>query len=181
MAPTATMQLRGIVRHPDARLRRVCRAFEPDEDARDLVAALLCTMHAAGGVGLAAPQIGDMRRVLVCRHPHDRAAPPVIMVNPVIEAIKGPPAVCQEGCLSFPGLFLQIRRLSGIRVRYLDHHGRIQVLEDEGLLARIVQHEVDHLDGVLFSDHLPPWRRCMVALRLRLLARSRRGAREVPA
>ena len=165
-----------LVLHGDTRLRRVCREVAPDEDVADLAARLVRTMQAAGGVGLAAPQIGDRRRVLVCRHLDRRRAEPLIMVNPSVEARDGPDVAYEEGCLSFPGLFLTLRRPRGLRVRFRDLDGRPQVLQDKGLLARVVQHEIDHLDGVLFTDRLPRWRRWLCYLRRPRLLRSRLGA-----
>ncbi len=159
-----------ILVYGDARLRRVSRDVAAGEDVNRLVDGMLGALQAAGGVGLAAPQVGDLRRVIVCRDPGSSAAP-VVMVNPVILAREGPRVGFEEGCLSFPGLYLTLPRPQGIEVRYEDRDGRTRTLRDRGLLARIIQHEVDHLDGVLFCDHLPPWRRWLLAGRLRRLRR----------
>lgn len=147
---------RGILTYGDDRLRAVCRAVGPDEDVDDLAADLVRTLHEGRGVGLAAPQIGDRRRVIVCRPPADGT---LVMINPVIETHGGGSVPFEEGCLSFAGLFLTVHRPRMIRVRYRDRGGCDRVLEDAGLLARIVQHEVDHLDGILFIDRVPCWRR----------------------
>jgi peptide deformylase len=167
-----------ILRYGDVRLRRVCRAVADGEDVADLVAALAAAMRAAAGVGLAAPQLGDPRRVILCRDPDGRRREPLALINPVIEARAGPLVGLEEGCLSFPDLYLTIWRPRAVRVRYRDPAGRSCVLEDDALLGRIVLHEVDHLDGVLFVDRLPRWRRWLLAWRLRQL---RRRTRELAA
>jgi len=160
-------------------LRRRCREVEPGEDVGALAAALLAAMRRAGGVGLAAPQIGDPRRVLAASDPTRHGRPPLVMVNPRLEATFGSRVPFEEGCLSFPDLYLTLRRPRGVQVRYRDPAGREQVLRDETLLARVVLHELDHLDGVLFVDHLARWRRWLLGWRL--LQLRRQGARCVEA
>jgi peptide deformylase len=120
-----------------------------------------------GGVGLAAPQVGSDLRLIVIRDPNrPRGRQRLDLVNPQVTATFGATEPFEEGCLSFPGLYLEIRRPKGIEVRFLTADGEAVHLRDEGLVARIVQHEVDHLDGVLFIDRLPRWRRWLVGPRL---------------
>jgi peptide deformylase len=156
----------------DPCLRQRCREVAADEDVQDLAGGMLATMAAHDGVGLAAPQVGDPRRVIVVSDPFAASRRPVVMVNPVIDETFGPDVAHEEGCLSFPALFITLRRPVGVAVRYCDRAGRERTLRDDGFLARVIQHEVDHLDGVLFTDHLPRWRRWLLSWRLHRLRRS---------
>jgi peptide deformylase len=164
-----------ILRYGDARLRLRCRDIDVGEDARGLADALWAALDAAGGIGLAAPQVGDLRRVIAARDPAAPRTRSLILVNPVIVATEGPQIWFEEGCLSFPGLYLRVRRPQRVIVAYRDLDGAPRRLEDDALLARIVQHEIDHLDGVLYIDRLPAWRRWLLAGRLAYL---RRGPRK---
>jgi peptide deformylase len=127
-------------------------------------------LAADGGVGLAAPQIGVLERLVVVRDPDQ---PPgrqrLDLVNPVITGLFGPPVPFEEGCLSFPGLYTTIRRPRGVRLEYHDAAGRPGRLSNDSLVARIVQHEVDHLNGVLFIDHLSAWGKFRAGPRLLLI------------
>ncbi|HOX26775.1 MAG TPA: peptide deformylase [Candidatus Krumholzibacteria bacterium] len=167
-----------------ASLRRRCREVAAGEDVSALAAAMLALMERAGGVGLAAPQVGDLRRLIVVSEPDRRRSRPIVMVNPVIEERFGPAVPFEEGCLSFPDLYLTLRRPRGVVVRYRDAGGAARTLREDSLLARVIQHEVDHLDGILFIDHLTRWRRWLLAgrlLRLRASGRMPLGAREARA
>jgi peptide deformylase len=155
-----------ILRYGDARLRLSCRGVGAGDDARGLADALWAALDAAGGVGLAAPQIGDLRRVIAARDPAAPRTRSLILVNPVITAAEGPEVWFEEGCLSFPGLYVQVRRPRRVTVDYQDLDGTPRRFEDDTLMARIVQHEIDHLDGVLYIDHLAAWRRWLLAGRL---------------
>jgi peptide deformylase len=164
-----------ILRYGDARLRLRCRDVARGEDARDLADALWAALDAAGGVGLAAPQIGDLRRVIAARDPAAPRTRSLILVNPVIVSREGPLVWFEEGCLSFPGLYVRVRRPRRVTVNYQDLDGSPRRLDDDTLVARIVQHEVDHLEGVLYIDHLARWRRWLLAGRLASLrVRSRK-------
>ncbi len=166
-----------ILRYGDARLRLRCRDVEAGEDARELAAGLWAALDDAGGVGLAAPQIGDLRRVIAARDPAAPRTRSLILVNPVITAREGPRVWFEEGCLSFPGMYVRVRRPRRVAVAYQDLDGAPRRLEDDTLLARIIQHEIDHLDGVLYIDHLAAWRRWLLAGRLvSLRLRSRKDA-----
>jgi len=169
--PTAAPGTAPVLIYGDPRLRRVCREVAPDEDIGALAATMAQTMLAADGVGLAAPQIGDQRRVILCRDPGRMHEPPLVMINPVVEAHAGPRVSIEEGCLSFPGLYLRLWRPQSVQVRYCDLNGSRQQIRAVGLLARIIQHEVDHLEGVLFVDQLPRWRRWLLSWQLRRLQR----------
>jgi peptide deformylase len=160
-----------ILRHGDPRLRRSCCEVAPDEAIADLVAAMQHTMLTAGGVGLAAPQVGDERRIIVCLDPDRPGAAPLVLINPTLERTGGPRVSFKEGCLSFPDLFLRLWRPRDVRVCYRDLAGRERVRDFSSVLARIILHEIDHLDGVLFIDHLPGWRRWLLGRRLRRLHR----------
>lgn len=144
-----------------------------DDALRRLIADLRETMHAYQGVGLAATQVGVLQRVLVVDVPLDdegttRAAH--ALVNPVI-AERSSSQSAEEGCLSIPGIFEDVTRALTIRVRYQDDAGKPATLDAEGYLARAIQHEVDHLDGVLFVDRLSALRRQFLKRALDALAR----------
>jgi len=164
----------SIRRYGNACLRRRARAAAPDaEETRRLVRRLWSVLDAQDGVGLAAPQIGADRRILVVSEPvegggHRR----VTMINPEIRETFGPAVPFQEGCLSFPGLYTRVMRPQGVEVTFDDPEppGGRRTVRDAGLLARIVQHEIDHLDGVLFIDHLSPLQRVLLAPRLLFIA-----------
>ncbi len=137
-------------------LRRAARPAEAtDPGTAALLDAMWRLLRDGGGVGLAAPQLGRDLRLVVVRDP---ARPPgrqrLDLINPVVTSSFGPPEPFEEGCLSFPGLYVRVTRPRGIELSYETTAGGTETLRDEGLVARIVQHEVDHLDGVLFIDHL---------------------------
>ncbi len=142
-----------------------------DDDVRRLAADLLETMASADGVGLAAPQIGVSRRVIAIHPPADettneRPAPRIIL-DPEIAEKAGEQEAAEEGCLSIPGIYEVVKRASRIRVRGRDLEGRVWEETVEGIVARILQHEIDHLDGVLFVDRVGPLRRALLKKRLR--------------
>jgi len=126
-----------------------------NEETAQLVKRLWRILEADGGVGLAAPQIGVDSRVAIIRDPDAPVAKSrITMINPEVVETFGPEVPFEEGCLSFPGLFFDVMRRRGVVVNYFDESGHKHQVRNEGILARIVLHEVDHLDGVLFSDHL---------------------------
>jgi len=144
-----------------------------DGGVRDLAADLLDTLAAADGVGLAAPQIGESRRILVVHPPPEGDAgdrpEPSVWVNPEIVERGGGEELAEEGCLSIPGLYEDVKRSRRIRVRAQDLDGRAVDATAEGIVARILQHEIDHLDGVLFVDRVGPLRRALLKKRLQAL------------
>lgn len=160
-----------IVRWGHPALRRPCRTVAPGEpDLRSLADAMWRLMLRHNGLGLAAPQVGDDRRLIVVRD-GGRAAGgrPLVLVNPVVGEPSRDRAFFEEGCLSFPGLYFTLGRPRAVTVAFDDLDGRPRQLRADGLLARVVQHEVDHLDGVLYIDHLSPWRRALLTWRLHRL------------
>lgn len=157
----------AILIYGDARLRAKAQVVAPDEDLGDLPTRLAAGMRGHDGIGLAAPQLGEQRRVIAVADPAVEPLQPLVMVNPEIVATTGPEVPFEEGCLSFPGLFFDVVRPRAVTVRYRDLTGAERELHDDGILARVIQHEVDHLDGILFIDRLPRWRRWALAGRLR--------------
>lgn len=138
-----------VLRQPAKRVSKV------DDSIRDIVRKMLQTMYSADGIGLAAPQVGINKQILVIDiHPDDPAAEPLVMINPMIKDFSEELEVCQEGCLSIPGVYLEVRRPAMVEVAYKDEWGRPQVLMASGLLARAIQHEIDHLMGVMFVDRV---------------------------
>ncbi len=163
---------------PDPILKNVADPVERvDEEVRRLMDDMLETMYAAPGIGLAAPQVGISRRVIVldCAG-EEEAAQPLRMANPEVLWTAGEREVREEGCLSLPDLYADVSRPRAVRLRYLDEAGEAQELEAEGLLATVVQHEIDHLNGVLFTDHLSALKRNMM-LRKHLKQRQRKPAK----
>jgi peptide deformylase len=153
---------------PDPMLKTRARPVKPEDAAmvRDLVPRMFAAMYAAPGIGLAAPQIGlSLRLAVVDLMPDDKPAP-ITLVNPTIVAASEELATREEGCLSLPGQYADITRPARVTVRYTDLDGKRQDIEADGLLAACLQHEIDHLDGVLFTDHLSALKRNMILRRL---------------
>jgi peptide deformylase len=130
-------------------------------ELRRLIADMFDTMYAEEGVGLAAPQVGVSDRVIVV-DPHDDETEPFALINPEILDASKETEKNEEGCLSIPGVRDMVERSSRVRVRGLSEHGEIREFDAEGLLSRILQHEVDHLDGILFFDRVGPLKRKML-------------------
>jgi peptide deformylase len=153
---------------PDPRLRAKAKPVGPaDADrVRDLAAQMLATMYAAPGIGLAAPQIGELLRLVVIDLQKEESRDPVVLVNPEIVAASAETATREEGCLSLPGQYADVKRPARVKVRYLDLGGAKREIEGEGLLSACLQHEVDHLDGVLFVDYLSALKRNMLLRKL---------------
>lgn len=158
----------SILTPPAAILRAKARPVGPgDADrVRELVPAMLAAMYAAPGIGLAAPQVGTgLRLAVVDLQPDDKPAP-IHLVNPEIVRVSEDWATREEGCLSLPGQYADVSRPARVVVRFQDLQGARQEIEAEGLLAACLQHEIDHLDGVLFVDHLSALKRNMILRRL---------------
>jgi peptide deformylase len=156
----------SILEFPDPRLRRVAKPVDAVTDSeRQLAADMLETMYAARGIGLAATQVNEGIRLLVLDLSEERNAPKVF-INPEIIERDGS-QTCEEGCLSVPGIYAEVKRAERIRVRALDTDGETFELEADGLLAVCIQHEIDHLDGKVFVDYLSPLKRRMVEKKLR--------------
>jgi peptide deformylase len=162
------MQRLNILIAPDQRLKQRSDPVEKvDQRVRDLMDNMLETMRLANGIGLAAPQVGVLKRVIVIdlSGPDDPARPQFI-ANPEILWYSETWASGEEGCLSLPEHYAEVTRPAAIRVRYLDYENEVREIEADGLLAKCIQHEADHLDGVLFVDHLSSLRRNMILRKL---------------
>ena len=153
---------------PDARLRAKAKPVgaATGDAVRDLSAKMLTTMYAAPGIGLAAPQVGEMLRLVVIDLQKDDARDPLVLVNPEIVAESDELATREEGCLSLPGQYAEVTRPARVKVRYLDLTGAKREIEGEGLLSACLQHEIDHLNGVLFVDYLSALKRNMLLRKL---------------
>lgn len=162
------MALLPIIVAPDPRLKVKAKAVEKiDAEIVRLMDDMLETMYAAPGVGLAAPQVGVALRVIVVdAADKDEPPAPLRMANPEILWTSAEKRVYEEGCLSLPEQFDDVERPAAIRVRYLDHQNEIRELEADGLLAVVIQHEMDHLGGKLFVDHLSALKRNMILRKL---------------
>jgi peptide deformylase len=160
------MSVREITTVGDPILRERAPEMSIEElrspDTQQLIDDLIETRSAAGGAGLAAPQISELKRIAVVevdehtRYPYKPLIPLTVIVNPVVEPLDDETLLINEGCLSVPGLRGDIERHRAVRVQYLDRTGAEQTVIAEGLTAGTFQHEVDHLDGVLFLDHADP-------------------------
>jgi peptide deformylase len=155
------MAVRPIIFLPDKRLRLVSEPVARiDEDVRTLVADMFETMYDAPGVGLAAVQVGVPKRVVTIDATRgEEEKRPIALINPEIVWSSEEKIAHEEGCLSIPEYLDEVQRPERVKVRFLDLEGRAQELEADGLLARVVQHEVDHINGVLFIDHLSKLKR----------------------
>ena len=144
-----------------------------DDEMRRFLDDMLETMYASNGCGLAAPQVGVSKRVVVIDIAHEDEEPqPLYLVNPEIIWKSEEKKVCEEGCLSVPGMRAEVERPAAVKIRYLDYDGKEQLLEADDFLAVAAQHELDHLDGILYIDHLSRLRRQML---LKKLEKSRKG------
>ncbi len=163
------MALLPIIIAPDPRLRmRTVPVDQVDESARVFMENMLETMYAANGIGLAAPQVGDDRSVIVVDCARKGEAPaPIKMANPEIIEVSAEQKTHQEGCLSLPEHYAEVVRPKSIRMRYLDDTNIIRELNAEGMLATCIQHEIDHLAGVLFIDHISSLKRNMILRKLK--------------
>ena len=160
------MAILNILEYPDPRLRKVASpvaAFTPD--IRKLVRDMADTMYAAPGVGLAATQVDVHKRVIVI-DTSDTRDDLKVFINPELLAAEGE-AECEEGCLSVPGYYDKVTRAAKVRVRAQDADGGTFEVDAEGLLAVCIQHEMEHLQGKIFVDHLSPLKRARLNARLR--------------
>ena len=164
------MAVREIRRYGDPVLREKAASVADVGAVRTVVEDMLDTLEKADGVGLAGPQIGESVRIVVVHPPaetDEEREDPRVFVNPEIVERFGPQTTAEEGCLSIPGVFETVKRPSGVAVRAVDGNGDPFEVRAEGLLSRILQHEIDHLDGVLFVDRIGPMRRALLSKRLR--------------
>ena len=166
--PLRSMALLPIITAPDARLKQKSKPVSAvDDGVRKLLDDMLATMYAAPGIGLAAVQVGVPRRAIVVDVSRDdRPRSPLFMVNPELVRVSDEDGVYEEGCLSLPDQYAEVERPAAIRVRYLDRDGRRQELDADGILATCIQHEMDHLEGILFVDHISALKRNMILRKL---------------
>ena len=162
------MALKKILTEPNKLLRQISQPVERVGDAeRELMNDMLETMYAANGIGLAAVQIGVPKRIIVMDlSKEENKKLPMYFVNPVIKKKNNEKATYEEGCLSVPNQFAEIDRPSKCEVEYLDYNGNKQNLQAEGLLATCIQHEIDHLEGILFIDYLSKLKKEMIIKKL---------------
>ena len=168
------MALLPIITAPDPRLKIKARPVgQVDAKVRRLMDDMLETMYHAIGIGLAAPQVGAAQRVIVVDVARDGEKPqPMRLANPEILWRSEQLMTANEGCLSLPEHYADVERPSEIRLRYLDHENEIREIKAKGLLATCLQHEIDHLDGMLFVDHISTLKRGMI---LRKLAKAKKS------
>ncbi len=170
------MSLRPILLHPDPRLKKVCTAIEAiTPEIRALADDMLHTMYDAPGVGLAAPQVGVLKRLFVmdCVKEEGAAPRPMVLINPEITWVSDDTAAYEEGCLSIPEQYAEVTRPERVRMRWTDLDGEAQEEEFTDLWATCAQHELDHLNGKLFIDHLGPIKRQLITRRMVKLKRER--------
>lgn len=174
------MALLSIITAPDPRLKvKARKVARVDDRVRRLMADMLETMYKAPGIGLAAPQVGEALQVIVVDCAREGEKPqPMKIANPEILWASDETMVCSEGCLSLPEQYADVARPSAIRLRYLDEQNEIREIEVKGLLATCIQHEMDHLEGVLFVDHISALKRGII---LRKLSKLKRQNTPVPA
>ena len=160
--------LRNIIIEPDPILRKKCEPLEKvDTDTRKLMDDMLETMYAAPGIGLAAVQIGILKRLVVIDISRDEEKKnPIFLINPEIINQSKQISVYEEGCLSIPGQFAEIERPAEGTLKYIDYNGKEKELKADGLLATCIQHEVDHLNGILFIDYLSKLKKDMIIKKL---------------
>jgi peptide deformylase len=168
------MALLPIIKAPDPRLKIKTKPVAAvDGKVRRLMDDMVETMYHAIGIGLAAPQVGVAQRVLVIDVAREGEKPnPVRIANPEILWRSDEVTTANEGCLSLPEHYADVERPAAIRLRYLDHENEIREIDAEGLLATCLQHEIDHLDGILFVDHVSALKRGII---LRKLAKAKRS------
>ncbi|MCK5041391.1 MAG: peptide deformylase [Sphingomonadales bacterium] len=162
------MAILRIIEAPDPELRKISKPVDGvDDELRALMDDMLATMYDAPGIGLAAIQVGVEKRVIVMDISDDDDKPlPRYFVNPEITWTSEEMTTYKEGCLSVPEQYADIERHAQCKVKYLDYDGNEQVLEADGLLSICIQHEMDHLEGILFIDHLSGLKRKMIVKKL---------------
>lgn len=159
------MAILEIIKYPDPTLRKKCQEVkEITPEIKKLIEDMAETMEEKGGEGLAAPQVGVLKRAIVVKTGKGQVA----LINPRITKKSKEKEIIEEGCLSFPGFWLKIKRAKEVEVEALDLKGEKIQIKAEGFLARVIQHEIDHLDGILFVDRLGFWQELKLKLKLKL-------------
>jgi len=171
------MAVREIITLPDPKLRLISKPIERvDDELRRLIGDMQETMYEAPGIGLAAIQIAEPIRLLVVDvSPKEGPRDPIALVNPEILWSSDERSVYEEGCLSIPEYYEEVERPASVRVAYVDRDGKQHELQAEGLLATVLQHEIDHLNGVLFIDYLSKLKRDRVVKKFAKIARREDG------
>ena len=162
------MKKRKILIEPDPILRKKCEPLEKvDDSLRKLMDEMLLTMYDAPGIGLAAIQVGILKRIVVVDiSKEEEKKNPLFLINPQIIRKSKNTSIYEEGCLSLPGQFAEIERPAECELKYIDYIGNEKILTANGLLATCIQHEVDHLDGILFIDYLSKLKKDMIIKKL---------------
>jgi peptide deformylase len=168
------MTILPVIIAPDPRLKVTSPPVDRvDDEVRRLMDDMLETMYHVPGIGLAAPQVGVHKRVIVvdaARKDEDPA--PMKLANPEVIWASEEVGTYEEGCLSLPEHYAEVTRPDRVRVRYLDYEGEIREMEADGVLATCIQHEIDHLDGILFVDHISSLKRGIILRKLAKMKRS---------
>ncbi len=169
------MAVLQVLTAPDPRLKVISKPVEKvDDSIRRLMDDMLETMYASQGIGLAAPQVGMAKRVIVVDLARQGEPPhPLRLANPEVIWRSQEEMLCEEGCLSVPDQYSEVSRPKAVKIRYLDYQNEIREMDAEGYLATCLQHEIDHLNGVLFIDRLSTLKRSMI---LRKLVKARKLA-----
>ena len=162
------MSQRKIVIEPDPILRKKSEILEKvDDELRGLLDDMLATMYSAPGIGLAAVQVGILKRAIVIDVSKDKEKKnPFFLINPEIISKSKNTSTYEEGCLSLPGYFAEIERPAECQIKYIDYFGKKKEIKATGLLSTCIQHEIDHLNGVLFIDYLSKLKRDMIVKKL---------------
>jgi len=168
------MAILKIKKYPDPILRKKSEEVrEVTQEIKNLGWDMVETMTENEGIGLAAPQVGELKRIIVV-HPIEKRTveekskiKPQIFINPKIIKKSGETIIDEEGCLSFPGLWLKIKRTKEVEIEALNEEGQVVKIKAEGLPAKIFQHEIDHLDGILFIDRMSFWQRFKIRKKLK--------------
>ena len=161
------MTIKTILTEPNEILRQVSKPVQTvGNEERKLMDDMLETMYAANGIGLAAIQIGIPKRIIVMDISKDGKKNPMYFVNPKIKNKDKEKTTYEEGCLSVPDYFAEVDRSKYCEVEYLDYNGENKILEADGLLATCIQHEMDHLEGILFIDYLSKLKKTMIVKKL---------------
>jgi peptide deformylase len=171
------MALRHIITLPDPKLRLISKPLERvDDSVRKLLDDMVQTMREAPGIGLAAIQVAEPLRMLVIDlAKKDEPPQPLYFINPEIVWSADDRSVYEEGCLSIPEYYEEVERPASVRARFVDRNGKQQEILAEGLLATVLQHEIDHLDGVLFIDHISKLKRDRVTKKFAKMAKRAEG------
>ncbi|MDQ1184885.1 MULTISPECIES: peptide deformylase [Agrobacterium] len=169
------MTIKPLIILPDPLLRQQSKPVETvDSEIQRLADDMLETMYDAPGIGLAAIQVGVPRRMLVIDLSRDdEENKPLVFINPEILKVSDEVSTYEEGCLSIPDYYAEVERPASLTVGYVDRDGKQQTVEADGLLATCLQHEIDHLNGVLFIDHISRLKRDMVIKKFTKLARAK--------